>query len=58
MSVPVDYKHPIWNRTTPCHDWKNHIPVEIQRRWTEFNDEHQALLAEWAEEIASKEEWE
>jgi len=40
------------------HDWRNHVPDEVQMAWNTFTDAQKLLLYNWADELASAEEWE
>ncbi len=39
------------------HEWKNYISKELQAIWDTFTDEQKQILADNADEIASREEW-
>lgn len=49
--------NPEWHLATPVHDWRNHVPGHIKQMWSRIPYEVQLALVEWAESLASKEEW-
>ena len=49
---------PLWHRATKVHDWRNHVPEPVKQAWESFTLEQKKMLVEWAESLASQEEWE
>ena len=58
MKTPKDYYEPEWGDAGLCHDWKNHIPSEIQVEWFTFSSKQRTWLSEWGQYLADLEEWE
>jgi hypothetical protein len=50
--------NPEWEKATKVHDWRNHVPENIQAMWGTFTIEQRMALVEWGESLASQEEWE
>lgn len=48
---------PLWDQSTSIHDWRNHVPEAVQAIWDTFTQEQRVALVDWAEELASGEEW-
>lgn len=55
--VVGDYMLPVWEDATKVHDWRNYINDAVQRLWPSFNEDQRRALAENAQEIADREEW-
>ena len=51
-------KHTDWNAGGRVHNWRSHVPDEIQDVWDELSDEARGIVLIMAEELASAEEWE
>ena len=49
--------HPDWDWGGMVHNWRNHVPEFIQEEWGSFTERQRILLAEWADELAGREEW-
>lgn len=49
--------NPEWDKATEVHDWRNHVPENVQSIWSTFKIEQRMALVEWAESLASREEW-
>lgn len=58
LPVPDDYADPEWAEGGRVHNWRNHVPEVVRTIWHTFTDRQQQLLALWATELASREEWE
>jgi len=54
---PSDIMHPDWVHKQKIHDWKNHVPAEIQEIWNTFSRQQKKILATCAQEKADEEEW-
>lgn len=50
--------NPEWSKATEIHDWRNHVPDSVKTMWNSFTLEQRRNLVEWAESLASREEWE
>lgn len=48
---------PCWKKAGRVHDWRNHVPEEVQKAWATFSPEHRSLLVDWADGLADREEW-
>jgi hypothetical protein len=53
-----EYLNPKWEQVRRVHDWKNHVPEHIQKKWDSFDDTLKKDLYLWAEQLADAEEWE
>lgn len=53
----MEYLNPEWAMTTKVHDWRNHVPFEIRSIWETFSMDQRKALYEWANCLASMEEW-
>lgn len=40
------------------HEWRTHVPKELQALWHTFNEVQRAALYDWANDLAMAEEWE
>lgn len=49
--------NPEWDKATKVHDWRNHVPENVQAMWGTFMIEQRMALVEWAESLASQEHW-
>lgn len=49
---------PYFDHAGRVHDWRNHVPEGVQKIWHTFNWDQRKALVEWADELASSEEWE
>lgn len=49
---------PEWEKAGKVHDWRNHVPDEVRAAWNTFTDAQKLLLYNWADDLASSEEWE
>ena len=54
---PMDYDHPDWEEAGRVHNWRNHISQELRDMWDAFSIDQKRAIAENADEIASREEW-
>ena len=52
---PSDWKHPDWGNCGKCHDWKNHISVEIRENWETFRGFQRRLLVSQAQAMSDLE---
>lgn len=50
--------NPRWAEATKVHDWRNHVPEEVQDLWPTFSEAQKRALYRWADNLASNEEWE
>ena len=48
---------PEWHKPGKVHDWRNHVPEEVQRIWRTFTPEQRVAIVNWADGLASAEEW-
>lgn len=49
---------PDWDAADKVHDWRNYVPEEVRAVWLSlFTPEQRALLARWADHMASQEVW-
>lgn len=44
--------NPDWENARRVHDWRNHVPVDVQEAWATFTVAQQYLLFSWASELA------
>lgn len=49
---------PEFSNADRVHDWRNHVPNELQDLWSELSMETRLAIAFMAEELANSEEWE
>ncbi|KOX53825.1 hypothetical protein ADL19_14700 [Streptomyces purpurogeneiscleroticus] len=49
--------YPRWSEAGKVHDWRNHVPDEIRSMWSTFTPSQINELVDWAQDLASKEEW-
>jgi hypothetical protein len=57
----IEGANPHWNDLGPrpwVHEWRNHVPEDVQAIWHTFTREQRKALVEWADELAGREEWE
>lgn len=52
-----DYKSPDWNNLDRVHEWKNYISEDLVMIWDTFTDIQKKVIAENADNIADREEW-
>lgn len=52
------FDNPRFENAGKCHDWRNHIPEEIQNGWKDLPDVAKAIAIYMAEQVANREEWE
>lgn len=45
--------NPEWDKARKTHDWRNHVPENVQAMWSTFTMEQRMALVEWAESLAS-----
>jgi hypothetical protein len=50
--------NPEWKKVGRVHDWRKHVPKEVQAAWDTFTYTQKLLLYRWADDLASSEEWE
>lgn len=50
--------HPEWDKAGKVHDWRNHVPKEVQRIWDQLQPLAKQAIFFMATELAGKEEWE
>lgn len=53
----MDYDHPDWEGAGRINDWRNYISQELRDMWDAFSLGQKRAIAENADEIASREEW-
>lgn len=59
--VLVRLENPRWEQAgylEPCHNWRHHVPEDVQDMWDELPIEARMVALLMAEEQASQEEWE
>lgn len=49
---------PRWDGAGRVHDWRNHVPEEVKKLWPTFSEIQRKALYDWANDLASAEEWE
>lgn len=49
--------NPKWDLADRVHDWRNYINEDMRAVWDTFTPTQKRILAENAEEIAGREEW-
>lgn len=54
---PDDFECPDWDRVSRVHDWKNYINDDLRKAWSSFSIEQRRIIANNADEIASRENW-
>ena len=57
LHPPHDYSDPDWNDDSRVHNWRNYIGRSLRSLWPTFTDEQKAAIAENADDIAGREEW-
>lgn len=55
---PSDLHSPEWDGRGKVHNWRNHVPIEIQINWQALSDDEKLLVWFVCEESATREEWE
>lgn len=55
--APSDWESPDWQSLSVVHEWKRYVSDRVRELWHSFTDEQKIALAQQADEIASKEEW-
>lgn len=48
---------PQWERASPCHDWRNHVPEILRRHWALLDMPAKLAAFVLAEHAANLEEW-
>ncbi len=57
---PDDAKNglaPHWGDAGKIHDWRNYVPEPVQALWWTFTPEQRSALVDWADDWASREDW-
>ena len=49
---------PQWSKSRKCHDWRNHVPEEIQKAWPLLDRTARMAIFIMAEDEAEDEYWE
>lgn len=49
--------NPEWEKATKVHDWRNHVPEQVQEMWCTFSIKQREALYNWARNNAENEEW-
>lgn len=49
---------PQWRKAGRVHDWRNHVPDDVQELWATFTREQRGALVRWANELSDNEKWE
>ena len=52
-----DLMHPVWDDAGKVHDWRNYISDELRGIWHTFTPEQRRAIANNAQDIADREEW-
>lgn len=53
-----EWVNPDWSEGGKCHNWRNHISVQLSVIWDTFTNEQKFAIYENAEHQAENEEWE
>lgn len=53
----IDFEHPDWEGAGRVCDWRNYISDDLKLMWNDFTLGQKRAIAENADEIASREEW-
>jgi hypothetical protein len=53
----MDYDHPDWEAAGRVCDWRNYVNDRLRTIWDTFTLEQKQAIAENANEIALREEW-
>lgn len=56
--TPTDWETPDWASAVRVHEWKNYISEKLQAMWESFTPEQKQAIAESADDVASREDWE
>lgn len=57
--VPFDeFNTPVWSDAGRTHDWRNHVPEELQERWAALPLDAKATAFFMASVEADREVWE
>jgi hypothetical protein len=54
---PSDFAAPKWGEARKVHDWRNYISERLRSMWDDFTVDQRSAIAESAQEIADREEW-
>ena len=46
-----EWENPDWNYGGRVHNWRNHVPDEVQTIWSTFSDNQKFALYRWAEDL-------
>lgn len=49
--------NPDFEHKNVTHDWKNYVPYDWQKNWSEFTERERKIIAVMAQREANKEEW-
>lgn len=52
------WMNPDWTAGSRVHNWRTHVPENVQAIWRDFTAKQKEALFEWAERLANAEEWE
>jgi len=55
--TPKNWEKPDWSSAGKVHDWRNYISEEVQGMWDTFPDDQKQALAQQANQIAGREDW-
>lgn len=53
----IDVNNPQFKKSEKVHDWRNHVPQEIESAWGQLTLRERILVAFMAEKQAANEEW-
>lgn len=56
-SEQINIENPNFHKAGRVHDWRNHVPYDIKKIWKELSVEERKVIAFFAEEKASDEDW-
>jgi hypothetical protein len=49
--------NPEWDKAGRVHDWRNYVPPPVRTMWGAFTEIQKIEIVNWAENLASCEEW-
>ena len=53
----IDLSNPQFEKAERIMDWRNYVPYDWQKNWSEFSERERQIIAVMAQSQADKEEW-
>lgn len=53
----IDINNPDFENPSKTHDWRNYVPYDWQKNWTQFTEREKQIIAVMAQSNADNEDW-